>query len=204
MRCHKLTRWAAVVPVLALLTACSGLLDSKQLPDRTFLLSPYSVGGESGPGDKGLSLDFTVIPGLDSDKMLTLSTDAELSNLADVRWPDHLPEFVGSLLRLSLQRSGRYTKVSDKRSSALSDCRLELEAQQFYTLLDAAGRPVEVSIAMTGLHECDGKLTPIELQASTPVSTRQAAAIVAAHQSAMNEVTASLYRQLQAIENDSE
>jgi ABC-type uncharacterized transport system auxiliary subunit len=201
MRNHQLAKWTAMGIALTLLPACSGLLDSKQVPDRTFLLSPYAYNSAADPMDRGLSLDFMVIPGLDSDQMLTLGTDAELNNLFGVRWPDHLPEFVGSLVRQSLQESGRYSKVSDKRNSALGDCSLELEAQQFYTLLDGSENPKQVSIAISGHHECDGKLTPIALKANAPVSSRQVAAIVAAHQSAMNQATRSLHEQLEAAES---
>ena len=205
MKIHQLTKWMTIVLALSLLPACSGLLDSKQVPDRTFMLSPYSVGSVAGsnaePTDRGLSLDFKVVAGLDSDQMLTLGTDAELNNLSGVRWPDHLPEFVGSLVRQSLQGSGRYTKVTDTRNSALDDCSLDLEAQQFYTLLDGSDNPRQVSIVITGHYECDGKLTPIALKANAPVSSRQAAAIVAAHQSAMNQATRSLHKQLEVAES---
>ena len=198
---HQVTKWLAACLAMALLPACGSLLESTKVPDRTFLLHPYSVSEKGESTGRGLSLEFTVIPGLDSDHMLTLGPDAELNKLAAVRWPDHLPEFLGSLLRQSLQGSGRYTKVTDKRSSALDDCSLELEARKFYTLIDGSGSPLRVNIAISGHHECEGKMTPIALEADAGVSSRRAADVVAAHQAAMNQATRSLHQQLESAES---
>ena len=65
-----------------LLSSCSGLLDSGQPAQRTFLLTPYSpsVAASTGGEINGLTVKLAAAPGLDSDRLLTLSPDAGLSH----------------------------------------------------------------------------------------------------------------------------
>ena len=184
-----------------LLSSCSGLLDSGQPAQRTFLLTPYSpsVAAPTGGEINGLTVKLAAAPGLDSDRLLTLSPDAGLSHFSGARWPDHLPEFAGSLVRRSLQQTGWFSKVSDGRDSGSGECALKLEVQQFYTLLDSAGIASAVRIGMSGSFACNGRPEPLDLNASARVSGQSLGAVVAAHQQAMDQLLRSLITELDGL-----
>ena len=47
-------------------------------------------------------MTVSAVPGLDTDRVLALSTDARLNQYANARWPDHLPEVLTSVMKRSL------------------------------------------------------------------------------------------------------
>ena len=181
-----------------LLSSCGGMLSSDKPAEKTFWLNPFSpaASAESGPGQTGLTVQFSVVPGLDSDHLLILDPNSELNHFAGARWPDYLPEFAGSLIRRSLQETGWFTKVSDGRTSGLDDCELQLEAQKFYTLTNAAGKPESVQMSMSGDYRCHGAASQLRLDSSVRVNGADLAAIVAAHQLALDQLLGSLLTQL--------
>ncbi len=190
---------------LALL-ACGGLLSNDQPADRTFMLTSYldkqgALPTESG---HGLVVEVDVVPGLDTDQLLTLSVEAELNHFSGARWPDHLPEFAGSLVRRSLQHTGWFSSVSQERDSGSGDCELKLEVQQFYTTLDGAGAASVVQISMSGGLACEGRIKPLMLNASARVKGSQISNVVAAHQQAMDDLLRSLISQLEEFQHQPE
>jgi len=181
-----------------LLSACSGLLSSDRPANKTYLLTPFSPHEVVDPGlhRQGLSLEFSVIPGLDSNRLQTVGPDAKLNHISAARWPDYLPEFVGSLIRRSLLETGWYTRVSDGRDAANQDCELVLEASEFYALLDHSGAVSSVQITMNGSYSCNDSNTPLMIEAGTRVTGNQIADVVAAFQSTLDRCTESLLVQL--------
>ncbi len=187
-----------LLSVAVVLASCGGLLNSDKPADKTFWLSPYSTSHSSGLSADApdLALSVKVVPGLDSDHLLTMSPDAELNHYEGARWPDHLPEFAGSLLRRSLQESGRFARVSDGRNSGSQDCQLDLEIKRFYTQIDRSGMATSVQIYMSGHFDCQGLSKPVKLAASAAVSGQQLTDIVSAHQRAMDQIFRSVPGQL--------
>jgi ABC-type uncharacterized transport system auxiliary subunit len=181
-----------------LLSACSGLLSSDRPADKTYMLTPFSPREVAEPGQhrQGLSLEFSVIPGLDSNHLQTVGPDGELNHISAARWPDHLPEFAGSLIRRSLLETGWYTSVSDGRDAGHDDCELVLEASEFYALLDHSGAVSSVQITLNGSYNCNDSNTPLKLEAGTKVAGNQVADVVAAFQSSLDRCTESLLAQL--------
>jgi len=194
MQSQKLLFFVSGCLSALLLVSCGGMLVSDKPAEKTFWLNPYSGSRPDLAAADALELEwvFSVVPGLDTDRLLTLDPDAELSQFAAARWPDYLPEFAGSLLQRSIRDSGRFAKVSGGRSAANDNCVLELEAQKFYTEIDRNAVASVVQISMSGNFSCKGGDTPLELESRVAVSGQQIADIVSAHQKAMDQLTRSL------------
>jgi ABC-type uncharacterized transport system auxiliary subunit len=182
------------------ITSCGGLLESKQVPDRTYLLSPYMAASTSASTSRSLSVEVSVISSLDSDRLITLSNDAELNHLSGIKWPDYLPEYLNTLLIQSLESAGQFNRVSDARSAGPDYCDLKLEAREFYVRLNPSGKPASVSIVLSGEFMCEDYLLPIRLEGNAGVSGENAAAIIAAFQTAMDRTSQSLHQELAAAE----
>ncbi len=198
MKSIRILPWIFVSAACMGLVACGGLLSSDSAVERTYWLQPYTAQQPPVPAQerRGLVVRFSVVPGLDSDRLLTLGTDAELNHIAGAHWPDHLPEFAGSLIRRSVQSAGLFTKVSSERESGQQDCELDLQALKFYTLLDRAGVASSVQISISGQYKCQDLLQPVVLDVNVHVTQNQVTGVVAAHQQAMDSLMHSLLRQL--------
>jgi ABC-type uncharacterized transport system auxiliary subunit len=184
---------------LTMLMSCGGLLNSDKAVDKTFWLQPYKSNKPTNtlPAPRGLSVAFTVIPGLDSDLLLTMNPDAELNHFSGARWPDHLPELVGSLVQRSISDSGLFASVSSDRDSNTGDCELSLELQDFYTRTNRNGLASSVQMSLMGHLDCDGDSSYLKMESTTPVQGQSLAEIVAAHQSGLDRVLESLLLQIE-------
>jgi len=198
MRPGKLLSLLWVGVIFLLLSACGSLMSSDEPAERTFLLKPYMPSRMTGDSveQKGLVFEFSVIPGLDSDRLQTVSPDLELRPISAARWPDHLPEFANSLIERSLLGTGWYTRVSDWRHSSHSDCQLELVAQEFNALLDRSGSVSSVRISMAGSFACNGSVMQLNLQEENRVTGQQVTDVVAAFQRTLDDVTRTLLEKL--------
>jgi len=172
--------------------ACSGLTQSDKPAVKRWWLEPYVVAAPANPADPlvPVALSVTVIPGLDSDRILTLSDDAELSQFAAARWVDHLPELVNSLIGRSLQATGQFEVVSERPASSAEVCHLELELREFFADIGSSGGVSGVRVAVNGSFECESS-EPVVFHstASVSVADERMNVIVAAFQQAMDRVT---------------
>ena len=172
--------------------ACSGLTQSDKPAIKRWWLEPYVVAAPAAPADLSIpvALSVTVIPGLDSDRILTLSNDAELSQFAAARWVDHLPELVNSLIGRSLQATGQFEVVSERAASRADVCNLELEVREFFADIGSGGGVSGVRVAINGSFECESS-APVVFHSATsvPVVDERMSVIVAAFQQAMDHVT---------------
>ena len=143
-------------------------------------------------------LSVTVIPGLDSDRILTLSDDAELSQFAAARWVDHLPELVSSLTGRSLQATGQFEVASERATSRADVCNLELEIREFFADIGSTGRVSGVRVAINGSFECESSVPIVFHSASSvAVADERMNVIVAAFQQAMDSVTKDIFIKIQ-------
>ena len=182
------------------LGACSGVMDSKREARQTYLLTPdTSITGAAAPaGAPSLAVAISVVPGLDTDRIMALGPDARLSPYANARWPDHLPEVITSVLKRSLSSSGEFSSVEASSRAADGGWSLTLELQQFYGIQNGAGETSSVRVEFAGTLECNGNSIPLRLFDSNSVSEERLSVVVAAHQRGLNDVTRQLFEQVRS------
>jgi len=179
--------------------ACSGLTTSDKPAISKWWLEPHVGTSPPAVSDPTVSiaLSITVVPGLDTDRILTLSNDAELGQFASARWADHLPELLTSLVERSLQGTGRFAIAPESMPSSAGNCLLELEFREFFADIGLGGKIIDVRIATQGRYEC-GSAGPLVFQSSVmkPVANERMSIIVAAFQQAMDQVTQDIISKL--------
>lgn len=177
------------------LAACSGLLTSDQPPARTYWLEPFAGQPENSPSlAGGLVVTVGVVPGLDSDRLLTLGPDSGMNHISGARWPDYLPEFATSLMQRSLRASDSSAPTASGEDEVQQhDCLLELLFQRFYTRLDRHDQPVSVEVSVSASLECGDRRFKVQLNENPEVSGTRVAAVVAAHQEALNRISRQLW-----------
>lgn len=191
----------AILLPLVLLTACAGLLTSEQPARQNYLLRPYeaSFAPAGGAAQPDLLLHLSVIPGLDTDRILALGTDARLNHYANARWPDHLPEVLTSVLRRSLEATGRFASVEDAATGAVDAWSLDLEVREFYGIQNTTGLTTSGRVGLAGRLSCGGQAHVLRLSESAPVAEERLAVVVAAHQVALDQVTRQLIERMRAL-----
>jgi len=176
--------------------ACSGLNQSDKPAAQIWWLEPYSGNISSSTETAEIvSVSVTAVPGLDTQRILTLSENAELKKFAGARWADSLPELLTSLVSRSLEGSGRFEILP--ASTGTDNCELELEVQAFYATLDLNGHTTGVTVALNGRYLCDGSKTIlIDLDSSIPVSADRMTVIVEGFQRAVDAVMVDLLKKI--------
>jgi len=177
--------------IAGVLAACSSLTHSDKPVVTSWWLKPYTGVAQVPVPDSVLpvALTVSVVPGLDSDQILTLSDDAELRPYAGARWVDHARELLTSLIGRSLEASGQFEVIPTHADSGSGSCDLQLELREFFADLNALGETTGVRIAIHGRFQCESA-SPVIVQscASIPVSGEVMHVIVAAFQAAMDQV----------------
>ncbi len=186
--------------ILALsVSACGGLTRSNRPATNTWWLEPYTGVTQETPSVPVslVAISITVVPGLDTDRILTLSDDAELNQFAAARWADNLPELVTSLVGRTLEASGRFEIVSGRAGGSSANCELRLELREFFASLSPSGQTTGVQVAIEGRFQCESdEPVPLKLNASIPVHDDRMSVIVAAFQQAMNSAMKDMIEQL--------
>ena len=183
-------KFGLLVSVL-LVAACSGLTKSDKPAISKWWLEPYvpeQVVDVDSP--VGIAVSITVVPGLDTDRILTLSDNAELGQFTSARWAEHVPELVESLLSRSLQASGQFVVVPESVALGPGGCLLELELREFFANLAASGTTTGVSISSYASFQCKPETTlVIQSDISVPVADERMSVIVAAFQKGIDRMT---------------
>ncbi len=197
-----LTSFRALFLVLPLgIAACSGLLNSNQPAERIYWLEPLvvqqAVVADGSP--PSLSVSVSAAPGLDTDRLLILGPGARLNHYAAARWPDNIPEVLESLLRTTVESTGRYSRVMAGPTSRSTDWALELEVRELYTLANVSEN---VRMMLSGYVSCGASDHEIAIQATVGIDDNRLSQIVAAYQHALHEVSRQLVTQLAEACND--
>jgi cholesterol transport system auxiliary component len=186
--------------ILALsVSACGGMTRSDKPATNTWWLEPYTGMTQERPSEPAplVAISITVVPGLDTDRILTLSDDAELNQFAAARWADNLPELVTSLVGRTLEASGRFETAIDRAGRSSENCELRLELQEFFARLSPSGQTTGVQVAIEGRFQCESdEPVPLKLSASIPVNDERMSVIVAAFQQAMDSAMKDMIEQL--------
>jgi len=139
-----------------------------------------------------LSMALEAVPGLDTDWIQALGSDAQLTRYANARWPDHLPEVLSSVIQRSLGSSNRFSSVRRASSARDGEWLLHLQVEKFYGLRNAAGETTGVVTEFSGSVECDGRKGSFTLSDKVPVDGQRLSVVVAAHQEGLNDATQQL------------
>lgn len=177
------------------IAACSGLLNSDQPAERVYWLEALVV-QQAVVADASLpslAVSVAAVPGLDTDRLLILGPGARLNHYVAARWPDNIPEVLESLLRTTVESTGRYSRVTAGSTSRSTDWALELEVRELYTLVNASEN---VRMMLSGYVSCRASDHAIELQATVGIDDNRLSQIVAAYQYALREVSRQLVTQL--------
>ncbi len=183
------------------LGACSGLTQSDKPAVTTWWLKPLSGEAQTTGPDPvvSISISVTVVPGLDTDRILTLSDDSELKPYAGARWVGNLPELTKSLVSRTLEASGNFEVVSERARAGHKRCDLHLQLRKFFANLNSSGQTHSVQISIHGTYQCESAtLIPIQIKASVPVQDNHMRRIVAAFQQAMDGAMKDLLKTLQS------
>lgn len=106
---------------------------------------------------------------------------------------------LASVIRRSLEATGRYTSVRVAEPGATEGWTLDLEVREFYGIQGAGGATTAVRVALAGTLACGGTTHALRLSEATPVATERLSAVVAAHQAGLDGVTRQLIGQLQTL-----
>lgn len=181
----------------ACLGACGSLTESDKPAVTNWWLVPYAGVAQATDSASPVIVSISVVPGLDTDRILALSAESELKPYAGARWADSLPELTESLVGRTLEASGRFEPVSGRAGGSIRPCDLHLEIREFYTTLKSGGETGGVRVAMSGRYQCEsGQSLPIKLQSSVPVHDNRMRVIVASFQRAMDEAMQDLLQKL--------
>ena len=189
-----------LVALSLLISGCSGLLSSEQPAKQVYLLKPLSLSASGAEATEHIALEFNLqaVPGLDTDRIQALDSDARLRQYANARWPDFLPEVLSSVVRRSLLSSNRFNQVQSGKSSGSDNWQLQLEIQQFYGIQSSTGSTSAVSAELAGSISCNGESHRFRLSSSQTVTEERLAIVVGAHQRALDDLTQQLWTSLES------
>ena len=185
---------AGVVGLACGIAGCSGMLNSNQPAERVYWLEPLIVQHPvvADRSQPSLAVSVSAAPGLDTDRLLILEPGARLNHYAAARWPDNIPEVIESLLRTTLESTGRFSRVTRGPISRSTDWALELELRELYALANAH----TVHMVVSGYVSCGVADYAIAMQATASIDGDRLNEIVAAFQHALNDVSRQLVTQL--------
>jgi len=188
-----LTLWTAA------LGGCGGMLTSDQPPEHVYWLEAVNLRLDTAPtGDlPDLVVVVRALPGLDTDRILVKGPGARLNYYAGARWPDHLPEIVTVAVRLSLESSGRFNRVSSGSQIRGVEWSLDLELREFFAVVTTAGAPPQVRVKLVGRVNCGFGDIAVSAATTAPAREDKLSAIIAAFQSATDNALISLAGQLE-------
>jgi len=188
--------WMLLVVTLC---GCGGMLTSDEAPERMYWLEAATLRFGEAPPESLPELLIVVhtIPGLDTDRILVKGPGARMNYYAGARWPDHLPEVMTATVRLSLESSGHFSRVSSRSQIKGDEWFLELELREFFAVAITADSPPQIHVQLAGHLNCGFGDTGINATATVPAQENKLSKIVAAFQSATNDALISLGEQLE-------
>ena len=193
----RATKLLGIIVMSCATSACAGLLQSKQPAERVYWLEPLIVQQEASTDAvlQSIAVSVSAVPGLDTDRMLILGPDAHLNYYASARWPDSIAEVLESLLRSTLESTGRYSRVSRGATSQSADLHLALEVRELYALTNATDSAHTVRMVLKGYLDCIDEERAIVMQAVAEIQDNRLTEIVAAYQEALGKASQQLVEQ---------
>lgn len=176
----------ALTLLAGFLSGCAGLLESDAPPASEWWLEPATTATPVDRGAQALVVNVSVVPGLDTDRILNLGPGSRLNDYAGARWPDHLPEVLGSLLARSFEESGWRAVRLGERAGSEDECLLTLETRAFYGRVNGEAVTERVEVRFDGHLVCDENERGLSTRQNVPVPENRMGAIVAAFQAGLD------------------
>ncbi len=108
------------------------------------------------------------------------------------RWPDHSSDVIESLLRLTLESSGAYSRVNGHRDAGAATQSMNMELRRFFAVYrDDSPSPV-VQVEIAGYLDCGHTSGPVSSAAEIPARRDTLVEVVQAFQQATDEVLADI------------
>lgn len=178
--------WVALS--LSLLAACGSVLESGKPARQVYLLEAPEVSGSPKLAEPLTTLIVSVsaVPGLDSDNIQVLSSDAQMIPVGNAHWVDNMPEVFSSITRRFLSNSGDFKSVRKGTLARPGEWFLELELQAFYGTQNSSGATNSVELKMEGQLRCNGQQQVLHVADQSPANGESLSSLVAAHQNVLN------------------
>lgn len=191
----NLSSLPVVFALSILLTGCGSILTSDQPADQIYWLEPQDLSSTSTGGARALrpSVTLTVIPGLDTDRILIKGPGPLMSHYAGARWADNLPDVIESLIERSLASGRRFSAVD----GGSTERDINLEVREFFAVASGAEGAPTIRVYMAGSVECGTESGVLDARAANIASANRLSAIVDAFQRTFGEVLSELATQLQ-------
>jgi cholesterol transport system auxiliary component len=186
--CRKMNLTPLLLLVL-LLAGCGGLLETQRPADVRYWLEPLAENASAPLDGLELALELTVVPGLDSERVLVLEPNARLGQVGQARWADSLPDVLQSVIARSLANQGAELNAGERGRR----CRLNVEVQEFFA---RGAPPSAVQASLAAQLDCDEAAESFRLQAAVASGSDQAS-VIAALQESLNRVTRDLLKRLE-------
>ena len=171
-----------------LVSACGSVLESGKPARQVYLLEAPDTAGSpavSGPLST-LIVSVSAVPGLDTDDIQVLSSDAQMIPVGNAHWVDNMPEVFASVTRRFLSNSGDFSAVRQGSMARPGEWFLELELQAFYGTQNSAGVTNSVELKMEGQLRCNGHQQVLHVADQSPANGESLSSLVAGHQAVLN------------------
>ena len=170
---------AALLPALG---GCVPSLESTEPPDRVYWLDTTMI---ENPAQ--MTLRVSVVPGLDSDRILILEQDQRLNYYAGAFWPDNLQPLLQSAMARSLNAR------PNARPSGPADSNIEVTIERFFALESSTGDPLQVELRAR-IAGAPAAGLDCRFGQKVTAASRRLRDIVAAHQALLDQLTREVNR----------
>lgn len=132
----------------------------------------------------------TAVVALDTQRILSRSSDGQLSQVGDAQWSDAVPKLIQAKIMESLENAGMQTTMAEPMGATTGN-QLVLDLRNFAL---TGGAPPTADVAFAAkIVTADGRVTGMQVfHASVPTTGEDTSAIVAAFDKAFSQTVANL------------
>lgn len=195
---NRAVRLSIGIACASVLGACSNLMTADQPAAQVYWLEPVTRLHDDRVTNPrpGIRVTVKAVPGLDTDRILVKGPGPRLNYYGNARWPDHLPEVIESLVRLSLDSTGQFSRVTGRVTAAPRARVLELEVREFFAVTESADDPPTIHFEIAGYLDCGSEYEAVGSKATAKLARNRLGDIVAGFQQVTDEVLNALVDQI--------
>ena len=193
---RSLAQSILVATLIICFAGCTSLLTSDVPPENIYWLEAPNTERQllESVEPVNISVRVSAAPGLDTDRLLIRGPGAILNSYAGARWTDNAPEVFDTLIRTTLENSGRFNRVSSGRSDGSTQWSLDLELRAFFAVVVSESSLPTIEIELRGYLTGDSEAISIRIENTASVSQVTLTEIVAGFQNAVDASLTDLSR----------